>query len=320
MKRFLSLFLVVLNLCILFVSCDKKHEHVFSETWKSNTACHWHDCACGATQDVGTHDYSSDGNCKICKGSIFAGEFISVPFDQAYDFSENLTSAGKKFVFSSGYQINLKTELQGVQVSEGAKTTFKQELIWNVFVSENETGLIAYATCNSARTYDGGLLSDVLQYEAWYQGSYVFTQEKNVLNNETVKYKEQKTFDEFLYEYIRLSESMFDMTMMMQVFNGGFYHDIRASYCNDVGYEKYRIDVPAQTKENVTNELSVSFVFDEETRLISSKYYSVMKVELSDSLPEGEGISETINTVIIVPYSGGVNSLSDPGSFPDKAA
>ena len=52
-----------------------EHNHSYSREWKSDSANHWQECACGAKQNESTHsDSNGNGGCDICGYKMVAKE------------------------------------------------------------------------------------------------------------------------------------------------------------------------------------------------------------------------------------------------------
>lgn len=61
---------------------EEDHTHSFSGAWKSDSASHWHECACGEHKDEAAHKFSggkcsvcgaADPNYKVCSGNSHVG-------------------------------------------------------------------------------------------------------------------------------------------------------------------------------------------------------------------------------------------------------
>ncbi|MBR7140638.1 MAG: CotH kinase family protein, partial [Clostridia bacterium] len=55
-KRILTLFIVVMSVCMIF-AC--KHEHEFSQGWSADETHHYHQCSCGEKTDLMLHNFDN---------------------------------------------------------------------------------------------------------------------------------------------------------------------------------------------------------------------------------------------------------------------
>lgn len=317
MKKFAACFLAA-AMCAVIVACAEEHTHKY-ETWKYDTAEHWQECECGEKTSPASHEYGSDGVCKKCGSSVFAGEYATVEWVNVQNFADTLSADGKKLDYASGYQFHTKTVAEGYDKRDEVVSEFKEETVWNVQISKDETDVVAHGVGNSARTHDEGLIDTVVRYEAWYRNGYMYMVEQNVLG-ETVKYKLKADIDGFLAETCSYMELYSDITMIIQLLNGGFYDDVTASYTEDSGYEKYKIDVPSQAYQGVTNKLEFTNVYATGDILYATHSYSEMIWTRPDPVSDGvSGVDRTTVDVFAVPYKGTAETPNDPESFPERA-
>ena len=142
--------------------------------------------------------------------------------------------------------------------------------------------------------------------------------EQNVLG-ETVKYKLKADIDDFLAGTCSYMDLYSDITMIIQLLNGGFYDGVTASYTEDSGYGKYKINVPSQAYQGVTNKLEFTNVYATGDILYATHSYSEMIWTRPDPVSDGvSGVDRTTVDVFAVPYKGTAETPNDPESFPER--
>lgn len=115
MKRNLFvLFLALVMVTALLVSCGDKCDHTFSENWESNATHHWHPATCehGEVKDnLAEHvDANEDGICDVCAYAgvghehTYAEEWVS---DEYYHWHESTCSHDDK----GGYELHSDNNL-----------------------------------------------------------------------------------------------------------------------------------------------------------------------------------------------------------------
>ena len=324
-KRLLVCVLSVAMLCAsfsAFAACAKPHEHEFSSEWTSGERGHWHECECGEKSDFADHVWENDGSCETCGYSIFGGTYEEITLEQAKNFAGKLQNDGKSFDWKEGYQTSAGLDVKGFRKNENDEITpYRAEMACSVYTGEKDGDTVAQALSNVTITYEEGLLEQVSQTEAWYQGAYAFIE--TVSFNEKpvpLRYKEKISFDEYLLQYGHSSSRGSDLMTYLQMLGGNFYKDVSVYSSKGEMYQKYKLEVPRQGDGEVENALTVIFVYDKENALCACEYAMEQYITLpTTGVGAGEGVTENIAKYVVVPYAGTVEPPDDPGSFPEKS-
>ena len=323
-KKLMVCFLSVAILCTAFsafVACDKPHEHVYSSEWAVGEIEHWHECVCGEKSEVESHIWANDGVCKICDYSIFDGTYEEITLEKAKNFAGKLQTNGKTFDWKNGYQISSDSEIKGFRKDENSNiTSFLSETAGRVYTGERNNDTVGQAVLNVIKTYEGGQLEEILQTEAWYQGSYAFVETITDVSD-IAKYKEKMDFDKFLMDYGKFSSKVdCDFTMFLQIISGGFYKQYSLLLSQTENYQKYKIVVPRQGDDDIENAITVILIYNNDNALCACNVNMEQYITLpTTGVGAGEGVTENMSKVIVMPYVGEVQLPEDPGSYPDKA-
>ncbi len=210
-----------------------------------------------------------------------------------------------------------KTETDGFDKRDGKVTNFREESVTNMYASAEEGSLIAELSLTETRTGEAGEIDKLVRGKSWYADGCIYVQEEAEMSN-SEKYRQEADFDFFL-RYGKMSWQFADMTMIMQLLKGGFYDQVILQHCSEGVYKKFRIEIPAQTKDGVTNEMAFRFVFGEGNKLLGVKIETTMEFAYGDSIADGaSGAYKTVARGSVLPYGGTVIKPEDLESFPEK--